>query len=187
MVAPPSKRDKRKYYHFHRDHRHDTKSCFQLKKELEKLLKMGFLDRYVKNDRGKERADKLPTNHPSWERVTNIISRETVAGQVLRWAKTRYSLIEQLVLELIVAIKKLRPYFQTYLVQVMANQPLKKIIHRPKTSGRLLKWAMEVTEFDIEFKPRTAIKPQALAYFIADLTALQAKRRRSIGRMENIC
>ncbi|XP_022856134.1 uncharacterized protein LOC111377293 [Olea europaea var. sylvestris] len=52
----------------------------------------------------------------------------------------------------------------------MTDQPIKQILHRPKTSGRLLKWAIELSEFDIEFKPRTAIKAQALADFIVELT-----------------
>ncbi|KAL2462034.1 Beta-porphyranase [Abeliophyllum distichum] len=43
MAAPSSKRDKRKYCYFYRDHGHDTESCFQLKEELEWLLKRGFL------------------------------------------------------------------------------------------------------------------------------------------------
>ncbi|KAL2506156.1 Ribonuclease H [Abeliophyllum distichum] len=64
MAAPPSKRDKRKYCHFHRDNGRDTENCFQLKEELERLLKRGFLARYMKNDRGKEMAVKSPTNPP---------------------------------------------------------------------------------------------------------------------------
>ncbi|XP_022843234.1 uncharacterized protein LOC111366770 [Olea europaea var. sylvestris] len=52
----------------------------------------------------------------------------------------------------------------------MTNQPIKQILHRPETSGRLLKWAIELSEFDIEFRPRTAIKAQALADFIVELT-----------------
>ncbi|GFY96586.1 hypothetical protein Acr_11g0008920 [Actinidia rufa] len=38
------------------------------------------------------------------------------------------------------------------------------------TSGRLLKWSIELSEFHIEYKPRTAIKAQALADFIVEST-----------------
>lgn len=93
-------------------------------------------------------------------------------SQVLRGAETRYSLAEQLVLALIVAVRKLRPYFQSHTVQVLTDQPVKQILHRPETSGRMLKWAIELSEFDIEFRPRTAIKAQVLADFIAELTTL---------------
>ena len=37
-------------------------------------------------------------------------------------------------------------------------------------SGRLLKWAVELNTFDLAFDPRKAIKVQALADFIVELT-----------------
>ena len=47
---------------------------------------------------------------------------------------------------------------------------MKQILHKPKTSGRLKKWAIELSEFDIIYKPRTAIKWQILADFIMKFT-----------------
>ena len=35
-------------------------------------------------------------------------------------------------------------------------------------TGRLTKWAVELSEYDISYQPCTAIKSQALADFIAD-------------------
>ncbi|KAL2470160.1 Ribonuclease H [Abeliophyllum distichum] len=91
MVAPPSKRDKRKYCHFHRDHGHDTENCFQLKEELERLLKRGFLARYMKNDRGKEMAVKSPTNPPPRAGVINVISGGIAAGGDSNSARKSYA------------------------------------------------------------------------------------------------
>ena len=34
--------------------------------------------------------------------------------------------------------------------------------------GRMLKWSIELTTFDIEYKPHLAIKAQALVDFIAE-------------------
>ncbi|XP_052197211.1 uncharacterized protein LOC127804391 [Diospyros lotus] len=45
-----------------------------------------------------------------------------------------------------------------------------KILQKPDTLGRLLKWAIELAQFDLEYKPRTAIKGQALVDFIAEFT-----------------
>ena len=43
-------------------------------------------------------------------------------------------------------------------------------MHNPKASGRLIKWAIELGEFDIKYKPQTAIKAQALADFVVKCT-----------------
>ncbi|XP_074324061.1 uncharacterized protein LOC141660983 [Apium graveolens] len=39
-----------------------------------------------------------------------------------------------------------------------------------KASGRLIKWEIELGEFDIKYKPRTAIKAQALVDFVVECT-----------------
>ena len=43
-----------------------------------------------------------------------------------------------------------------------------QILHKPETSGRLIKWAIELSEFDIRYKPRTTVKGQVLADFIME-------------------
>lgn len=39
-----------------------------------------------------------------------------------------------------------------------------------ESSGRMLKWAIELNAFDITFEPRRAIKGKAFADFVAELT-----------------
>ena len=39
-----------------------------------------------------------------------------------------------------------------------------------EAAGRLIQWAIELSEFDIRYQPRSAIKAQALADFIAEFT-----------------
>ncbi|XP_077230110.1 uncharacterized protein LOC143863306 [Tasmannia lanceolata] len=68
------------------------------------------------------------------------------------------------------AARKLRPYFQAHTIKVLTGQPLRQILHCPDTSGRLVKWAVELSEFDIKYLPRPAIKAQVLADFIAECT-----------------
>ena len=79
-------------------------------------------------------------------------------------------MVEKFALALVMASRKLRPYFQAHQIIVLTNQPLRNIIHSPKASGRLIKWAIELGEFDIKYKPRTAIKAQALADFVVECT-----------------
>ena len=47
---------------------------------------------------------------------------------------------------------------------------MKQILHKPKTSGRLIKWAIELSEFDIRYKLWTTIKGKILADFIMEFT-----------------
>ena len=60
--------------------------------------------------------------------------------------------IEEFALALRMALRKLRPYFQAYKIEVLTDQPLRNIIYSPKASGRLVKWAIELGEFDIKYK-----------------------------------
>ena len=69
-----------------------------------------------------------------------------------------------------VAARKLRPYFQAFPVSVIKNQPLRQTIHKTDASGQLVKWAIELSEFDVSYKPRAEIKAQAVADFVAEFT-----------------
>ena len=51
---------------------------------------------------------------------------------------------------------------------------MKQILHKLETSRRLIKWAMELSEFDIRYKPRTTVKGQILADFIMEFTLAQS-------------
>ncbi|XP_021715276.1 uncharacterized protein LOC110683243 [Chenopodium quinoa] len=66
--------------------------------------------------------------------------------------------------------KKLRPYFLAHLIVVYTDQPLKKPFTTLEACGRMLKWALEMRGFDIMFEPRKAIKGQAFADFLAEMT-----------------
>ena len=52
----------------------------------------------------------------------------------------------------------------------MTDHPLKKAMNKLEVAGRLIQWAVELSEFDIKYLPRHAIKAQALADFIAEFT-----------------
>ncbi|XP_074351891.1 uncharacterized protein LOC141691044 [Apium graveolens] len=83
-------------------------------------------------------------------------------------AETHYTSMEKLVYALILASRKLRPYFQAQRIEVRTAYPLRKVLHKPESSGRMLKWAVELGQFDLEYVPQTAIKGQALADFLLE-------------------
>ena len=51
---------------------------------------------------------------------------------------------------------------------------MKQILHKPETSGRLIKWAIELSGFDIKYKLRTTVKGQILEDFIMKFTLAQS-------------
>ncbi|XP_024026218.1 uncharacterized protein LOC112092991 [Morus notabilis] len=85
-------------------------------------------------------------------------------------AESRYTEMERLALTLMVALRKLRHYFQSQIIRVLTNHPLRQVLQKPETSGRLLKWSVELSQFDIKYVPRAAIKGQALADFLAEFS-----------------
>ena len=94
-------------------------------------------------------------------------------SRALRKAEERYPRMEKLILALVTTTRKLRPYFQAHTIEVPTEYPMKQVLHKPETSGRLMKWAIELSEFDIRYKPKTAIKGQVLADFIMEFTSTE--------------
>ncbi|XP_021598923.2 uncharacterized protein LOC110604950 [Manihot esculenta] len=89
-------------------------------------------------------------------------------SKVLKDAEIRYLNIEKTAYALLLAVRKFRVCLESHQGVVMTYQPLKRILHRPKTSGWMLAWSIEISPYCLEYRPRTTIKSQALADFIAE-------------------
>ncbi|KAL0367560.1 UNVERIFIED_CONTAM: hypothetical protein Sradi_3646100 [Sesamum radiatum] len=96
-------------------------------------------------------------------------------SKVLNGAEGRYTSIEKITLALVVTARRLHPYFLSHPVGVKTNTPLKQTLGKPGTSGRLVKWAVELSEYDISYLPRTTIKAQALADFVSKMAEMTIK------------
>ena len=55
----------------------------------------------------------------------------------------------------------------------MSDLPLGDILRNSDSNGRIIKWAMELCGLNIDYPPRTAIKSQVLADFVAEWTEVQ--------------
>ena len=64
MKSDPARRDDTKYCEFHKDHRHRTDECIQLKREIEYLIQRGHLSRYVASE-AQERVQPPPPRQPT--------------------------------------------------------------------------------------------------------------------------
>ena len=92
------------------------------------------------------------------------------ASRALRSAEERYPPMEKLAFALVTVAHKLKPYFQAHTVNVLTDKPLQRAMSNPEAAGRLALWAIELNKFDIQYRPRTAIKGQIVADFIAEFT-----------------
>ena len=79
-------------------------------------------------------------------------------SRVLRGAKERYPSMKKLAFALITATRKLKPYFQAYMVVVLIDKLLRKAMSNPEAAERIALWVIELSEFDIQYCPRTAVK-----------------------------
>ena len=72
-------------------------------------------------------------------------------SRALRGAEGRYPQIKKLAFALITTSRKLRHYFQAHVINIMTDHPLKKAMNKLEVAGRLIQWAVELSEFDIKY------------------------------------
>ena len=113
-----------------------------------------------------------------YESIASVLVREEGSQQhpvyyvskILRGAEIRYPKLDKLAMIVVHTSKKLRQYFQAHSIIIRINFPLRKILQRPETSGRLVQWSVQLGKFDISYESRQQIKAQALADFIQEIT-----------------
>ncbi|XP_016206026.1 uncharacterized protein LOC107646349 [Arachis ipaensis] len=91
-------------------------------------------------------------------------------SRVMQLAEQWYPRIEQLALALVTTARRLGHYFQSHTIIVRTNQPLRQILTKSELAGRLTKWSVELSEFDIQFQSSSALKAQILADFVSEFT-----------------
>jgi ribonuclease HI len=89
-------------------------------------------------------------------------------SEVLSESKVRYPAVQKLLYGILITSRKLRHYFEEYQIAVIIDYPLADILRNQDATGRISKWAVELGALLIDFKPRTAIKSQALVDFMAE-------------------
>jgi ribonuclease HI len=110
-----------------------------------------------------ERAEEghaYPVQHPIY-----------FISEVLGPSKKKYPQVQKLLYAVLLTARKLRHYFDDHKVIVVTGFPIGDILHNKE--ARIAKWACELGAHDIEFRPRTAIKTQALVDFVSEWTKQQ--------------
>jgi hypothetical protein len=88
-------------------------------------------------------------------------------SKVLTRSSKFYSKMEKICYAVIMSSRKLWHYFEAHTINVLTNQPLNDIFSNRDSSGRISKWAMELSEYVIDLKKCGAIKSQVLDDFVA--------------------
>ena len=113
-----------------------------------------------------------------------MLIKETPKGQLpvyyvskaLNDSEFNYSKIEKLAYSLLTTFRKLKQYFQSHYITVLTDQPLKEVLQMMTTSGRMVKWSIELSEYGLEFRPRKSIKAQALADFVVECSFQKSQK-----------
>ncbi|GAU32151.1 hypothetical protein TSUD_68220 [Trifolium subterraneum] len=92
-------------------------------------------------------------------------------SSIFKGAEIRYQKIEKLSLAVVTTARRLRHYFQSHKIVVKTDHPIKHVLKKPDLAGRMVAWAVELSEYDITFVPRGNIKAQLLADFILELSS----------------
>jgi len=75
-------------------------------------------------------------------------------SHALARVEVNYPLIEKFAYTLVMASQQLKHYFEVHKVPVLTDYPLKNDLQRLDASERLLKWAVELSQYDFVFEAR---------------------------------
>jgi hypothetical protein len=73
-------------------------------------------------------------------------------SEVLAGSKKYYSEMEKICYAVVMSVRKLRHYFVAHTIKVLTKQSLNDIFGNRDNSGRISKWAMELSEYVVDFK-----------------------------------
>ena len=97
IKGDPNKRNWNKYCCFHRDHGHDTDECFDLKQQIENLIRQGklrnFLGRDHKDEKLKAKVEEL--SRPPLGKIRMILGGD-FTGQSSKSRKTYLKVVQNI-------------------------------------------------------------------------------------------
>jgi len=114
--------------------------------------------------REKEISSVLLQEHDLVQKSIYFVSK------MLQGPEVRYQAIEKATLIVVFSALRLRHYFQIFTVIVMTDHPIRKVLQKPDVAGKMVRWAVELLEFDVQYEPRGPIKGQVYADFVVEPT-----------------
>ncbi|XP_068474809.1 uncharacterized protein [Phaseolus vulgaris] len=92
-------------------------------------------------------------------------------SKVMQGPEVTYQALEKAAMAVVFSARRLRHYFHSFTVVVMTDLPIQKVLKKPDVAGRMVKWVVELSEFDIRYEPRGPIKGQVFADFVVELSS----------------
>jgi len=74
-------------------------------------------------------------------------------SEILGDTKTRYPQIQKLLYVVLIAKRKLGPYFESHPITVVMSFPLGEVVRNPDATWRIAKWSLELMGQGIEYAP----------------------------------
>ncbi|PKI39112.1 hypothetical protein CRG98_040498 [Punica granatum] len=97
------------------------------------------------------------------ERAIYCLSKKFTEGE------SNYLEIEKMCCALVWVMQRLRQYTLYHTIRLLLKaDPLRYLLDSPSSMRNIAKWRRQLTEYDIEYVPRTSVKGQAIADHLAE-------------------
>ncbi|KAK1602240.1 hypothetical protein QYE76_071962 [Lolium multiflorum] len=96
-------------------------------------------------------------------------------SEVLSSSKQNYPHFQKMTYGVFMAATKLKHYFEEHPMKVVSEAPISDIMGNKDASGRIAKWAIQLSPYVPVYERRDAIKSQALVDFLVDWAEIQYK------------
>ena len=102
----------------------------------------------------------------------------------LHKAEIRYLPLENVILAVVHATRKLPHYFQPHIIVVLTQLPLRALLQSANYIGKVAKWGTILEAFDIKYIPRTSVKGQVLTDLVVEFVETPYKNEIEAQHMD---
>jgi len=102
-------------------------------------------------------------------------------SKVMQGPEARYQALEKAALAMVFSARRLHHYFESFPVVVMTHLPIRKVLQKPDVASRMVRWVVELSEFDVQYEPQGPIKGQVYRDFVVELSPGSARQEEEVS------